>query len=65
MFLCGDVDGVVCVFCGVFLCVFWGMLFMLFGLNGCGKSMLLWVLVGLVKTDAGAFEAFERKAFVF
>ena len=38
---------------------------MLLGPNGCGKSTLLRALAGLVKPDAGALEAPERKAFVF
>jgi energy-coupling factor transporter ATP-binding protein EcfA2 len=61
----GDADGVVRALRGASLRVPRGTLFMLLGPNGCGKSTLLRALAGLVKTDAGALEAPERKAFVF
>ena len=61
----GDADGVVRALRGASLRVPRGTLFMLLGPNGCGKSTLLRALGGLVKTDAGALEAPERKAFVF
>lgn len=61
----GDADGVVRALRGASLRVPRGTLFMLLGPNGCGKSTLLRALAGLVKPDAGALEAPERKAFVF